>query len=92
MRCVRRGCEVRARKSRRRSAAAGGAELDVDVLSGHRTAPLTHTAEPSLDADWRSLEELVAARANLNSTSRGRSVLLSRGPFFFTYQVRNVSR
>ena len=48
-------------------------------------------AESSLDADRRSLGELVAARANFHITRRGGSVLLSRGLFIFTCKVRNVS-
>ena len=51
------------------------------VFGGHRTAPLLHTAEPSLDAEFVSLQELVAAKANLNVASPGRSVLLSGRPF-----------
>ena len=43
---------------------AGGAELDMVVLGCRRAAPLAHTAEPSLDADRRILEELVVARAS----------------------------
>ena len=63
-------------KSERGSRGGAAARRCLDVLGGHRTAPLAHTAEPSLDADRRSLVELVAARTTLDITGRGRSVLV----------------
>ena len=80
-------CALRQRRMRSPNAAVAAAMsalrrrwelagLDMDVLGG---------------AGRRSLEELVAARANFNITGRGRRVLLSWAPFVFTHMARNVS-
>ena len=81
-------CALRQRRMRAEVAAAIRRRWEVPGLTwtcqvAIARPPLAHTAEPSLDADRRSLEEL-----DLNLTSRGRSVLLYWAPFL---KVRNVS-